>query len=308
MHEKHTNNQLSQMDDELNLHELFNVLFQGKWIILSVTSFVSILGVIYSLSLPNIYTSKALLVPVNPSSNISGALGAYAGLAGMAGISLSPSTDEGNSARALKKIKSLSFFKTNIEKNIFLPNLKAVKYWNSDVNEITYDENIYRINNNTWADQKKPSAQESFELFKKHISLSEDKLTGFITLTIKHQSPYIAKQWNDLVIDEVNTFYRTKDKSESEKAVAYLNQQILMTGLSEVKQVLAQLQKEEIKKLTLIEANKYYVFDYIDPAAVMEKKSEPRRSVICIIISMLGGMLSILIVLVRHFFLIKKVQ
>tara|TARA_Y100001958_G_scaffold150367_1_gene134052 strand:+ start:580 stop:1503 length:924 start_codon:yes stop_codon:yes gene_type:complete len=305
MQDRQPNTNFKDFEDEINLQELFHVIFQGKWIIVSVTAFVSILGVIYSLSLPNIYTSKALLVPVNPSSNISGALGGYAGLAGMAGINLSSGPDEGNSAKALKKITSLSFFDTNIVKNIYLPDLKAVKSWSSNTNELNYDESIYKIDSNTWVEQM-PSVQDSFETFKKHITLNEDKVTGFISLSVKHQSPYIAKQWVDLIINEVNAFYRQKDKSESEKAVNYLNQQISMTGLSEVKQVLAQLQKEEIKKLTLIEANKYYVFEYIDPAAVMEKKSEPRRSVICIIFALLGGMLSVLTVLMRHYVFNKE--
>ena len=55
------------------------------------------------------------------------------------------------------------------------------------------------------------------------------------------------------------------------------------------------------KKLTLIEANKYYVFDYIDPPVVMEKKSEPNRSLICIFSALLGGMLGILLVLLRYY-------
>ena len=189
----------------------------------------------------------------------------------------------------------------------------ALQSWDFRTNKVAYDKSIYDTNSKTWTrdysypQQQTPSAQESFKVFiDEHLLLSEDKKSGFITLSISHQSPFIAKQWVELIVNEVNSFYRQKDKLESEKAVTYLNQQISMTGLSEVKQVLAQLQKEEIKKLTLIEANKYYVFDYIDPAAVMEKKSEPRRSVICIIFSMLGGMLSILIVLVRHYFFNKK--
>ena len=109
-----------------------------------------------------------------------------------------------------------------------------------------------------------------------------------------------------MIVDEVNSFYRQKDKSESEKAVSYLNQQISMTGLSEIKQVLAQLLQEETKKLTLIEANQYYVFDYIDPPAVMEKKSEPKRALICILSALLGGMLSILLVFIRHYVFSKK--
>ena len=41
--------------------------------------------------------------------------------------------------------------------------------------------------------------------------------------------------------------------------------------------------QEQIQKLTLIEANEFYVFEYIDPPAVMEKKSDPNRKLICII-------------------------
>jgi uncharacterized protein involved in exopolysaccharide biosynthesis len=190
----------------------------------------------------------------------------------------------------------------------------AVNSWNSKTNIVTFDESIYDTSSNTWIrdysypQQQIPSSQESFEVFKtEHLSLSEDIKSGFITLSIKHQSPFVAKQWVELVVNEVNTFYRQKDKLESEKAASYLNQQISMTSLSEIKQVLAELLQEETKKLTLIEANKYYVFDYIDPPAVMEKKSEPKRALICILSALLGGILSILLVLIRHYAIKQKV-
>tara|TARA_B100000768_G_scaffold179788_1_gene198230 strand:- start:620 stop:1549 length:930 start_codon:yes stop_codon:yes gene_type:complete len=308
MQETHSNKHSNDFGNEIDFLELFYVLWEGKWIIVSVTAFVSIIGVLYSLSLPNIYISKALLAPVNSSNGVSGALGGgYGGLAGLAGISLAPGGDDGNSAKAQEKITTLSFFENNILTNIYLPDLMAVKSWNSQTNILTHDESIYQMNSNTWVGGDSPSAQESFREFGGHLSLSEDKKSGFITLSIKHQSPLIAKQWTELVIDEVNAFYRQKDKSESERAVNYLNQQISMTGLSEIKLVLAQLLQEETKKLTLIEANEYFVFDYIDPPAVMEKKSEPRRSFICISIAVLGGMLSILFVFIRHYVFKEKV-
>jgi uncharacterized protein involved in exopolysaccharide biosynthesis len=308
MQETHSNRHSSDLEDEINFLELFYVLWHGKWIIVSLTAFVSIIAVIYSLSLPNIYTSKALLVPVSSSSSISGGIRGYAGLAGLAGISVSPGGDEGNSAKALEKISSLSFFENNILTNIFLPDLVAVQSWNSQTNILTYDESIYKMDSNTWVGgDSYPSAQESFRAFSSHLSLIEDKKSGFITLSIKHQSPFIAQQWAELVIDEVNTFYRQKDKSESEKAVSFLNQQISTTNLSEIKEALAQLLQEETKKLTLIEANESFVFEYIDPPAVMEKKSEPRRAYICILGAILGGMLSILLVFIRHYFFQERV-
>ncbi len=312
MQEEQNKARLNEFDDEIDLRELFYVLLEGKWIIISVTAFVSIIGVIYSLSLPNIYISKALLVPVNSSSSIAGGLQGYSNLAGLAGIRLPSGGDEGNSVKAIKKISSLSFFEKNIMPNIYLPDLMAVKSWNSQTNKLVFDENIYDTKTNTWIRgysyprQQIPSAQESFQVFKNYLTLNEDKTSGFITLSIKHQSPFIAKQWAELIVNEVNSFYRQKDKSESEKAVSYLNQQISMTGLSEIKQVLAQLLQEETKKLTLIEANQSYVFDYIDPPVAMEQKSEPSRRLICILSALLGGMLSVVSVLVRHYLFSEK--
>ena len=80
-----------------------------------------------------------------------------------------------------------------------------------------------------------------------------------------------------------------------------------MISSSEIKQVLAELVQEETKKLTLIDANQFYVFEYIDPPAVMEKKSEPNRANICIIIAFLGGISSVLLVFIRHYFFNEKV-
>ena len=311
MQEENSNKHSNDLD-VIDLREHVHVLWEGKWIIETLTDCALIFEVINSLSLPNIYESKAILVPVNSSSSISGALRSYSGLAGLAGIRLPSGGDEGNSAKAIQKIRSLSFFENNILTNIHLPDLMAFKSWNSETNSLSYNENIYNTSTNTWivddSDpmQKIPSAQRSFQAFKSKLNLIIDNKTGFITLSIQHQSPFLAKQWTELVVNEVNSFYRQKDKLESEKAVTYLNQQISMTSLSEIKQVLAQLLQEETKKLTLIEANQFYVFDYIDPPAVMEEKSAPTRSTICIIIALLGGILSTLLVLFRHYVLSEK--
>jgi hypothetical protein len=264
--------------------------------------------------LPNIYESKALLAPSDESNSISGALGNYAGLAGMAGLNLG-SSDESNSIKAMEKFRSLSFFEKNILPNIFLPDLMAIKSWNLQTNSIIYDDRLYNRDEDVWSrdysfpQKQTPSAQESYQRFlAKHFSLSENKKNGFITLRVKHLSPYIAKEWAELIITQVNAHYRNKDKLESEKAVSYLNQQMSMTPLNEVKQALATLVQEETKKLTLIEAKEFYVFDYIDPPAVMEEKSEPKRALICIISMLLGGLLSIVSVLLREFSFQKNIS
>ena len=306
------NKKSGDINHEIDLMEIFYVIFQGKWFIVSITSFVSIIAVIISILLPNIYQSHALLTPSKASSGISSAIQNYSGLAGLAGIKLPSGVNDANASQAIEKIRSLSFFETKILKSIHLPDLMAAKIWEPETNTLSYDGNIYDAKSSAWVrdfsypQQQIPSAQESFKVFKdKHLNLIEDKSSGFFTLSIKHQSPFIAKQWVELVVDEINSFYRQKDKLESQKAITYLNQQISMTSFSEIKEVLAQLAQEEIKKLTLIEANQFYVFEYIEPPAVMERKFGPNRALIIFLSALLSGMLSIFIVLIRHYFFKK---
>ncbi len=305
---------IQNFNDEIDLRELFSILWKGKWIVLGTTSLASIAVLIYSLLLPNIYESKALLVSVDSSSNISGAFQNYSSLAGLAGINISSGSNDSNSAKAVEKLVSLSFFENNIMPNIFLPDLMAFESWDSSSGSNTYKENIYNKSLDKWVrkfsypNKQIPSAQESYEVFRSgHINISEDKQTGFLLLAVKHQSPFIAKEWTELIVREINAFYRKKDKSETQKAVVFLNEQIAMANFAEIKQVIAELLQQETQKLTLIEANQSYVFDYIDPPTVMEKKSEPKRALICILGGLFGIVLGILIVLFIHYGLRNRV-
>ena len=248
MQETNRNKLKSAFDDEIDFQEVLSVLIKGKWIIISVTAFISLVGLIYSLLLPNIYESKAILVPAQPSSNISGVMQNYGSIASLAGISLPSQTSESNSQKAFEKLNSLSFFENNIMPNIFLPDLMAINSWNYNGNILTYDASIYNKESNIWVRdysyprKQIPSAQESFEVFQENtLNISEDIKTGFVTVAVKHQSPFLAKEWVDLIIKEINAFYRQKDKIESQRAVDYLNSQMAITDLAEIKQVIAEL-------------------------------------------------------------------
>ena len=114
-------NNNSFSDDEIDIRQLLKVIWDGKIIIVAITSFFSIVAVIYSLSLPNIYQSKALLSPVGDEGS-SSQMSNLGGLASLAGFEVS-SQGGGNSAKAMEKLRTLSFFQDNIMPNIFLPDL-----------------------------------------------------------------------------------------------------------------------------------------------------------------------------------------
>ncbi len=314
MQDKESKNELGEFGDEIDLKELFFILIRGKWIISSTTIFLMMIGIFYSLSLPDIYESKALLAPVDQSDTAAGSLKQLSGLAGLAGINLSSSDSGSNSKKAIEMIDSLNFFENQIMPKIFIPNLLAVESWDNETNTIFYDDSIFDISSNTWFKKSKnpkqsiPSAQKSYNVFKNsHLNIVQDDVSGYVVLTIKHQSPFIAKKWTETVFEEINSFYRQKDKEQSQNSVIYLNEQMAKTRFSEIKQVTAELLGQEIQKLTLIEANKDYVFEYVYPPDAMEEKSEPNRQIIVFLFSFFGFLLSVIFVLIRNsFFLGEK--
>lgn len=298
--------------DGIDLLEIFVILWKRKYFILSLTSFLLIITIIYSISLPNIYKSEALLDSYESNDMISGAIQNYSSLANLAGISLPSSGGSNKAEKAIKKIKSFSFFENNILPFIYLPDLMAFRSWDSSSNQVTYKKDLYDHSKKLWisknsnSNESIPSAQDSFQVFKNHLNIVQDKQTGFVTISIKHQSPYIAKEWIELIVREINTFYRNKDKAEAERSVDYLSMQIVNTSYSEIKQVIATLLQQETQKLTLIEAKELYIFDYIDPPVAMELKEEPNRSLIVFIGFFIGIILGIVLILFRHYLKLRQ--
>jgi len=293
----------SNTKEEIDLIGLLKNVWENKWIIVATTTFFSISALIYSLSLPNIYESKALLSPVDEDIGSGQTAGNVAGLANLAGINISNATNS-NSLKAIKKAQTISFFKENILPNIFLPDLMAVKSWDSKTNTISYDPDKFDSESQSFINE--PSVQKSYKEFKDIFELSQDYNNGFVTVSIKHQSPFISQQWTNLVVNQINEFFRINDKREAQAAMDFLNVQMAQTSFNEIKLVIAQLLKNRMQQLTLIEANDFYIFSYLDPPMVMEEKIEPNRSSLSILGAIFGGLLGILYVIIREFFNTKK--
>ena len=297
-------------NDEIDLRELFSVLWDGKVWISAITASAAAISVFVALSLPNIYESKALLAPKSDggSGGLSRLAAQYGGLASLAGINLSGvgGGDVSKAALAQEKLKSLSFFKEHLYSEV-LVDLMAVDYWDAATGEIVIDSSVYNQGTSQWIREvsfprkAKPSAQEAHKAFMEAIALSEDKQSGFVTLSVQHESPVVAKEWAELLIDRINEEIRAEDVGEAEASIAFLEAQREQTSLVSLDEVFAQLIEEQTKTIMLANVSKDYVFDIIDPPVVPELKSKPSRALICVSGTLLGGMLGVVLVLVRHY-------
>lgn len=294
-------------DDEIDLRELFSALWQGKWLIIVTTFLFSVASVFYALSLPDIYKSEVTLAPVSEDSGLK-VPGQLGGLAALAGVNLGGMGGGDKTGLALEILKSRDFIGRFIEQNdLYLP-IMAAKGWERAEDKLLLNPAVYDEQTLQWARkvnapyQPKPSTLETVEAFKKLFSVSQDKTSGIVKLSVEHFSPYLAKSWAESLVKAINEEMRTRELAEAERSIAYLNKQIAQTNLADVRTMLFSLIEEQTKTLMLANVRDEYVFKTVDPAVVSERKVKPARALIVISVFILGALLSMMLVLVRYFF------
>ena len=292
------NNNSNSLDNEIDLAELFSIIWNKKLFISIFTSIAALISVLYALYLPTIYTSSSLLAPTTEDNSLSSQLGSFSGLAGLAGVSL-PAGNISNSQIAVKRIESFEFFSKYFLPNIKLEDLMAVDEWDAKNNTVIYDDSEFNSTSNEWS--RKPSDQKAYKEYKRALSISQEELTGLVYLSMKHKSPVVAQNWVDTIIYNINECMREIDKQDAQNSIDFLNESLKNTNSQSIKVVFAKLMESQMQTLMLASSNEAYVFKTINSPIVPEDKSSPSRALICILGTLLGGILSILIVLFRNF-------
>ena len=293
-------------DDEIDLFELFQNLWDDKWLIGAITSFAAVVSVVVALGLPNIYQASTLLRPQRSEGGMGGLARQYGGLASLAGISLPSGDGQSKTQLALEVLKSKKFAYDFATRHDLLPALFAADSWDWSSQALSLDSSIYDPAAGGWVREvppprtAAPSPEEVHALWNGTISLSVEKDSGFVTLSIKHRSPVYAKEWLDLLVVDINEALRAQDLAESERAVAYLEGQLKQTNVAEIRELLAGLLRSHMESRMMATVEPNYVFSVIDPPTVPELKSEPKRALICVLGTLLGGMLGVVFSLVRR--------
>jgi capsular polysaccharide biosynthesis protein len=227
-------------------------------------------------------------------------------LSSLASITGRKITNQANSTNeAVQILKSFRFFSEILNEYQMKVPLLASTGWSLSENKLIIDQNIYNEKNKSWT-VAAPSDQEAYEYWVEIFSVSQDIDTGFLAMEIKHFSPHLAKDWLDKIVNSINEKARFKAILEAENSIEYLKPQFQSTELSEVRLILSSLIQDQIQTIMLAKSKPEYLFKVIDPAYAPESKSEPKRSVICIIGAFLGLFFSIMIGFLREFILNLK--
>ncbi|WP_062567250.1 Wzz/FepE/Etk N-terminal domain-containing protein [Pseudoalteromonas arabiensis] len=295
--------------DELDIREIFIAIRQGKWLIILITACFAIASVFYAVNQPNIYKSEALLAPVEQDSKSGlGALaGQFGGLASLAGVNLGINSRVDKTKMALAVLKSRQFVGNFIEKHGILPELMAVKSWDKNTNSLIYNEDLFNPATNEWLndpaspDALKPSKQKAYKVFTNIFNTEVSSDTGMVILSVEHVSPYIAQQWVNWLVADINEAMKERDVIEANESTQFLTAQLEQTKVADIRSVLYKLVEEQAKTIMFANVRDEYVFKTIDPAVVPELKFKPKRALICVLGVILGGMVSVFFVLTHYF-------
>ncbi|MEQ6884147.1 Wzz/FepE/Etk N-terminal domain-containing protein [Salicola sp. Rm-C-2C1-2] len=291
-------------DDEIDLRDLFLTLWHGKWLIISITLVFAVGGVVYALMQPNMYRAEAMVAPATEEQGpkISGQLGS---LASMAGVNIG---EGGGSKTVIAKqiLQSRAFLSDFIRRHELAVPLMATEGWNTETREWIINREVYNPETGEWQQDEEgeslePTDWDLVKRFSGMLSVSDSSDTGMITVSIQSLSPVAAQQWVDQLIADINEHMRQKDVEEAQSRINYLRNQVDETSITGMQQVFYQLIESETRTVMLANAQNEYVFQTIDPAVVPQEKSGPQRALICILATMLGGMLSVFAVFVRSF-------
>ena len=297
-----------QYDDEIDLRELFMVLWAGKIKIIAITAVFAVASVVYALSVPDQYKATALLAPAQSSGGgLSGVLGQLGGLASLAGVSIGGG--ESSEARIAQEImKSWNFIEGFIADNDLAVKVFAAEGWSKGSNTLKINGDDYDVEKSEWliedddtGELRPPSSWELFEEFSERLAVSEDKKSGLVSVSIEYYSPQIAKQWLDMYVSAVNAHMQKRKVAEVTNNINYLQAQIEKTSIAEMREVFYTIIEEQTKNKMVAEASPEYAFVVVSPSMVPEEKSQPKRALICILGTLLGGMLSVLLVLIMHY-------
>jgi len=265
--------------DELDLIGLWLTLWEGRWLILASTIFVTIGAVGYALNATEWYRAEVLLLPAEKKSvGLSGQLGSLGGLASLAGISVG----DGGTAEPLAVLTSRDFTKSFIQDENLMPALFPEK-WDATTKQ--------------WKSKEasgQPDIRDGVKLFGDKVrGVREDRKTGLITVSVKWTDSAVAAQWANELVARINSHMRQKALKDAQANVEYLQRELDGATVLALQQSIGRLLEAELQKVMLAKGNEEFAFRVIDRADQPRLRESPKRGQIVAIGFFAGGLLGL---------------
>jgi len=312
-------------DNSIDFRVLSDVLKSGiRYIVISTIIF-AVLGTCSSFLLKKYYKSEITLYPAK--SETPKGLGQFQSIAANLGV---------NTAN-----NDQSFNIPDVVKSRLIASEAVRQIWKLQNGESTDLASLWKLDQVPWYNffSNKPdssiSNEKAIKKFQNHIAVSDDKISGLITISTTFQDPKISAEIANFIGSEVEKYIQKENSAQSKKEKLFISDRLLIVKneleMSEVelkdfkernrgyeespelfmlysqffreveakKEVYLTLQ-QQLELARIEEVKKSPILHILDLAVPPIKKSQPNRKLILIISAIIGMVSSSLIIIFRY--------
>ncbi|MBI2091970.1 MAG: hypothetical protein HYT75_03110 [Deltaproteobacteria bacterium] len=195
-------NYLSQPDDEINLIEYWNTLKVRKKLIAGVVAVITVVTIIISLISPEVYRSKATIMPIGKGGGggggLAGAIGQFGGLASMAGL--------GGSSGAIMQLMALLQTRTLAEYVVNSNNLMGALGVNGDDPKVNMERAVKRLESK--------------------VKINDDRKNGVINIVVEFGDPRTAADVANGYIEGLQAFINSNSFTVAKRNRIFIEKQL----------------------------------------------------------------------------------
>jgi uncharacterized protein involved in exopolysaccharide biosynthesis len=261
--------------EEMDIIDLWWMVWRYRWLVVAITAVFSVTAVVLSLLATPIFRAEVVVTPVREDGMSGGSsmLSQLGGLASLAGVNLSMS-DASHEAKAV--LRSRRLVEEFIKRHVPLQQL----FEGSD---------------------QPPTLWLGVKQFRDNVvDIKESESEGLITVTIDWTDAATATRWANDFIALSNELVRARALDESNRNIAYINEQLARTEVVELRRVMYGIIENETKRLMVANGRIEYAFTVVDPAVVPEVRHSPKRTLMVVVGTALGCFAGIVLALLLN--------
>ena len=288
-------------EDEIDLRELWETILKGKKTIALICVVVVSLTFVYALKIPNVYTSKTILIPTSEDGGSD--LGGLGGLAAMAGISIGGGGSMSPDTAFNSLLNNYTFMQEFVVKNKILEHYNNPKEDDNYVFALGF-RGFYELLKST-AD-KENIDDEVFKIVKKiksNMSISSDKKSGLITVSYSDSNRVYPPLIIDAFLRDTSAYLVQNNLNIIDKKLKYFSKEIQNAGGFELRQSLSSVISKILQEKVIMKSKEYYQCDVLTVAnpAYIKDKSKPKRGLILVVSFITSIILGIFLVFFLEF-------
>lgn len=293
-------------EDEIDLRELWQIIFKGKKIIAAVIAVIVTFAFVYPLQQPNVYTSKMMLIPTSEDGGSS-----LAALAAIAGINIGGSGSITPDVAFNSLLDNYNFMKKFVEKN------KIVAHYD----DVNVDENyVFAFGFRGFYDMFKstPDSEEEVDreqltfdtvkLVKSAMSIISDKKTTLISVSYSDRDRTYPPLVIDAFLKDASAYLVGNNLRIIDKKLKYFSHEMQSADGFELRRSLSTIISNILQEKVMMKSKQFYQCDVLTQAipANIKDKTKSKRGLILVVSFITSIILGIFLVFFLEFIKTNK--